>query len=62
MSHRMSQCHNITISQAWRAAGTKSIKDGENSGFKEAFGMEFWDYHETRPAKTKQFDESMGGR
>jgi hypothetical protein len=44
--------------QAWRASGTKSMHSGE-SGFKEAFGEEFWTYHNAHPDQEAQFDRAM---
>ena len=49
---------NEETTQAWRAAGTKSMRSGK-SGFKEAFGEEFWPYHNAHPDQEAQFDRAM---
>ena len=49
---------NEETTQAWRAAGTKSMHSGE-SGFKEAFGKELWPYHNDHPDQEAQFDRAM---
>ena len=43
---------------AWRAAGTKSLKQGV-SGFKAAFGTEFWDWH-SQPSHKPQMAQFAG--
>jgi predicted O-methyltransferase YrrM len=51
---------NEETKDAWRAAGTASLKTGV-SGFKERYGVEFWDWH-SEPSHTKQmaqFDGAM---
>lgn len=43
---------------AWRAAGTRSIKSGK-SGFLEAFGQEWWSWHNKHTNQEAQFDRAM---
>ena len=51
---------NEETTKAWRAAGTKSLSSGQ-SGFKEAFGKEFWAWHSepSRATQMAQFDGAM---
>ena len=51
---------NEETTKAWRAAGTKSLSSGQ-SGFKEAFGKEWWAWHNepSRATQMRQFDAAM---
>ena len=51
---------NEETTKAWRAAGTKSLSSGQ-SGFKEAFGKEWWAWHNEQAHATqmRQFDAAM---
>lgn len=51
---------NEETTKAWRAAGTKSLSSGQ-SGFKEAFGKEWWAWHNEQGHATqmRQFDAAM---
>ena len=51
---------NEESKDAWRAVGTKSLSSGL-SGFKAAFGKEFWAWHSEKGHETQmaQFDEAM---
>ena len=51
---------NEETTKAWRAAGTRSLSSGQ-SGFKEAFGKEFWAWHSEpgHATQMRQFDSAM---
>ena len=51
---------NEETKDAWRAVGTKSLSSGL-SGFKAAFGKEFWAWHSEpgRATQMAQFDGAM---
>jgi len=51
---------NEESKESWRAAGTKSLKQGV-SGFKAAFGTEFWEWHSQASHKPQmaQFAAAM---
>lgn len=49
---------NESPKEAWRAAGTRSVRSGK-SGALEAWGMELWDHYATDPREEAQFSEAM---